>query len=297
MIEAHYNDEWVEANVPQADIGDVTDYFQIVKNLKSRENALRNNIFTASENLAPTSGSTPSLKKVYDGSSYSTQGGCTDGTYIYFYIKASDESNAGTFVKMKRSDYSVVSTKSLGLYHGNDMCYNPDTGLIYVSTMYRSGDSSRIDVIDPVTLTRVSQKYVPFYISAIAYEPMRKAFVGASGSLTKQIFKLNESNEFEPVRMLTVSNSPSYSAGRSSQGITCDSAFIYHSWSSAPNMYIEIFDYLGNYIRTISKSVSRNGISMEIEFIEKTSKNGLLLGMYGAGQGGGMAYIYTMTLS
>lgn len=297
MIEAYHNNEWVDSKIPQIDCGEVKEYFQIVDDLKLRADALRSNIKTASASIAPTTGSTPSLKKVYDGSSYATQGGCTDGIYIYFYIKASSESDAGTFVKMKHSDYSIVSTKSLSLYHGNDMTYNPDTGYIYVATMYQSGTSSRIDVIDPETITVIAQKYVPFYASAIAYDSSKKLFIGASGSLTKNIFRLNDSGEFEFLRAIAVNDSPSYSAGRSSQGITCDSAFIYHSWSSAPNIYIEICDWLGSYIRTISKSVTYNDISMEIEFIEKTSKNGLLLGMYGAGQGGGMAYIYTMTLS
>lgn len=297
MIEVDHNNEWVEANVPQIDCGEVADYFQIIDSLRSRAGVLKNNIKNEAVNLAPTTGSTPSLKKRYSAAGYAPQGGCTDGTYIYFYISYSDYSNPGTFVKMNLSDYSEVTTKTMDLFHGNDMCYNPDTGYIYVSTMYVSGGQSRIDVIDPTTLTLIAQKYLPAYTAAISYNPNSKLFVGGSTSLSKPIFRLNDSDEFELIKTLTITESPSYSANRTSQGMTCDSAFIYHAWAYSPNIYIEICDWLGNYIRTIHKSVTYSTIDMEIEFIEKKSKNELLLGTYGTGQADGTTYIYTMTLS
>lgn len=301
MIEGIHNGEWIEAKVPQTDIDEIAEYFQVVNGLKSRADILKADINTVSQGIAPTTGSTPSLKaSEYEGAGYANQGGCTDGTYIYYYIKAQSDANAGTFVKMNRSNYAVESgnTKSMSLYHGNDMTYNPDTGYIYVATTYQSGASSKIAVIDPSALSIVAEKYVPFYISAIAYEPNRKVFIGGFGSLTKYVFKLNENDDFELMRTITVTKSDSLSAGYDSQSITCDSAFIYHAWSSPPSMNIEIFNWLGDYVGTISKNVKSGDVSMEIEFIDKISKDGLLMGMYGAGLGSNSpAYIYTMTLS
>ena len=223
---------------------------------------------------------------------YASEGGCIDDTYVYFYVKSSSDSDPGTMVKLKRSDYSHVKTNSsIALYHGNDLTYNPDTGRIYCATMYKpTGSSSRVAVIDPSTLKLIENKTLPYYISAIAYEPTRKMFVGAYGGNMKYVFRLDENGDFVHVKNIAVSSSPSYSDGWSSQGIACDSAFIYHVWTdSSHNWRIEICDWLGNYRGRMSGTQG-----LELEWIDKTSKYGFITGQLSYG-GARDCNIYTFS--
>lgn len=73
------------------------------------------------------------------------QGGCTDGTYIYYIITSSNK-----LVKLDiATGTKTTVTYESGLYgHGNDMTYNPATGKIYVVTM----ENGVIRQVNPFTL-------------------------------------------------------------------------------------------------------------------------------------------------
>ena len=244
-------------------------------------------VAAASKSLAPLTGTDPELQHFFSQSNtgYAPQGGCTDGTYLYFYIKQGTETNPGTLVKLLLSDFSVIATTSANLYHGNDMTYNPDTGLIYVSTMYEEGTHSRIDIVDPKSLSVIDSQFVPIYISAIAYEPSRHVFVGRSGR-SKQFYliRIDSTGALRWYKTIPTLEMPQLDKGdASSQGITCDSAFIYHSWSYASRIYIEIFNWLGEYMGEIQKIVRYNNGSTEVEFIDKLGKHDFIGGFYASG--------------
>jgi hypothetical protein len=224
---------------------------------------------------------------------YCSQGGCTDGAYMYYYLLPVAGSNvtvntAGRISKVRLSDGKTTNYKTgLKLFKGNDLAYNPDTGLIYVATQYQpDSSSSRIDIIDPGTLELVGQKIVPFYISAIAYEPTRGVFVGALGGTTIYTFKIGSTGDFETVKQFSVTSSPCYTDGWTSQGIACDGAFIYHTWYMSGVVRIEVFDWSGNYLGYMTWTPN-----IEIEWLDKIGKNKFLVGFYT--DGGIKAYTFT----
>lgn len=298
MPKALIDGVWTDINVPVIDNGEYLAKKSELAELRERKAAVKKAADELLSSLAKTSHSSLSRVKHFQNSSYySTQGGCIDDTYIYVYLRKSgtvSTSTTGALVKLKRSDYSIVKTVTgLKLYNGNDICYNSKTGYLYAATMYQSNDLTRIDVIDRSTLAVVESKTIPFYISGISYEPSRDVFIGAYGGITMYVFKLDESGEFTLVKKLSNLTSPAYlHGGYSSQGITCDGAFIYHSWSYAPAWRIEIYDWRGKYHGCISGSTSER----EIEWIEKTGINSFITGMHTIG-GGGYCTIYTFTTS
>lgn len=298
-MKAKINGSWADVPCVTVPNNDATDAKRQLRTLLDRLYNVRSAYSTLSRKLAPLSATDPAIKKAFSksGMGYATQGGCTDGTYLYFYVKARSEAENGTLVKLKLSDFSTVKTAQLGLYHGNDMTYNPDTGLLYVATMYRSGDTSRVDIINPETLTKIDSKYVPMYISALAYEPTRRLFIGAAGgTLNKYLLHLNDAGDFIHVGTITESQSPSVSDDAwSSQGITCDSAFIYHIFTYTSTR-IEIFNWNGDYMGTISKTITYSGNTMEAEFIDKLGRTDFIIGTYG-GSGSDVAPIYTFSVT
>lgn len=108
------------------------------------------------------------------------QGGCTDGTYIYYII-----TSANKLVKMDIATKTKTTvTYSSGLYgHGNDMTYNPLTGKIYIVTMA----NGVIRQVNPSTMADEGE-IVPLDAggnivtsSGLAYDRVNNRYIISSG--------------------------------------------------------------------------------------------------------------------
>lgn len=304
MAKARIDGRWTDIPMPAHLYSSDVDFSQSTASLdaiRARCSTIISDISEISAKIAPLSATTPSLKRHFyqANSGYAPQGGCTDGTYLYFYIRNSDDSKAGTLVKLRASGgYSTVDTVTTNLGHGGDMTYNPDTGLLYATTSVNEGGRYRIDVIDPATLTKNGSLWNPRNGSRFAYEKSRKMFlIGGTGSNTYYLQQLNDNGEFEHIRSITLSKSPaSEIEGRGGQGIACDEAFIYISWSDNPRCIIEVFDWYGTYLGKIEKSITYDGRNAEMEFVDKLGKNEFVIGVYMAGlQNTARIYSFTAT--
>lgn len=108
------------------------------------------------------------------------QGGCTDGTYIYYII-----TSANKLVKMDiATGTKTTVTYTAGLYgHGNDMTYNPVTNKILIVTM----ESGVIRQVNPSTLADEGEivpldaggNIVPS--SGLAYDRKNNRYIVSSG--------------------------------------------------------------------------------------------------------------------
>lgn len=108
------------------------------------------------------------------------QGGCTDGTYIYYII-----TSANKLVKLNIADGTKTTvTYESGLYgHGNDMTYNPNTDKLYIVTM----ESGVIRQVNPSTLADEGE-IVPLDAdgnivtsSGLAYDRTNDRYILSSG--------------------------------------------------------------------------------------------------------------------
>lgn len=104
------------------------------------------------------------------------QGGCTDGTYIYYIVTSSNK-----LVKLNiATGEKTTVTYTSGLYgHGNDMTYNPVTNKIYIVTM----DSGIIRIVNPSTLedegyiTPLDGNGNTVYSSGLAYDRKNNRYI------------------------------------------------------------------------------------------------------------------------
>lgn len=116
------------------------------------------------------------------------QGGCTDGEYIY--QTAGDAANYTYMqvIKYKISDgtYTVQrfdGTPNFG--HANDMCYNPNTGYLYVCTMLTDGsvivlDSSDLSYIGTVYLKNAAENH--YAVWQFCYDRDSDHFLSVNGN-------------------------------------------------------------------------------------------------------------------
>lgn len=98
------------------------------------------------------------LPKKYRSPYHILQGAATDGKYVYLnYWKRN--TTKGVMVKLNGRTFKKVKvSRPLFIHHGNDMAYNPNTGLLYV--VYSSKDPFKITLVNPRTLTVCGHKKI-----------------------------------------------------------------------------------------------------------------------------------------
>lgn len=305
-MKALINGAWVDIPVGQVDNGVHAKQRAVVEDLETRAKALRTSVSATADGLACSSVS--SATRVYSHSSgatvagispsfYCQQGGCLNDTKdtMFYYVRPNDETGSGHIFRAPLTfDSSGAVTgatpdkasAALSLYHGNDMTYHAPSGNLYIASMYGASPSYRIDVVRASDLVQLDSIYASTYTSMLAYDPVKDLFVLGNGTGKKYLYRMNDAGELVYLKNISY-DSPAYAAGLTSQGICCDSAFIYHSFYGSPSR-VEIYDWLGNYHGYMSASWS-----YEVEWIDKTSKHGFLGGFHTASK----AYVYKFSQS
>ena len=181
------------------------------------------------------------------------QGCCSDGTYIYGVIRKSD--NSGVIIrKHKLSDGSYVATsKELPLFHGNDLTYDSKNGRIVCAPGQSQG--GQLIFIDPNTLTVTGSVKLTTSAGAITYNRKYDRYAISRGGKTLEILNSN----FEVIASYTRTDKTGYTA----QGMGSDDNYIYFPMSKDDKQnVIVVYDWYGNYIRTIQSDVTREAESM-----------------------------------
>ena len=180
------------------------------------------------------------------------QGSCTDGKYAYMVLESQTDYK-GSLWKVDLADGHVVKTVyGLPIGHGNDMTYNPKTGLLIV--VHNKPDYDTISMIDPETLEIVETRKLSRDMFCIAYNEERDQYViGISGGYNFAILDA----DFNELAFHVAKNT-----GLTTQGTDCDNRYIYFPQNSKDNSInrILVYDWEGNYIDYI-----RVGAYQEIE--------------------------------
>ena len=174
------------------------------------------------------------------------QGSCTDGTYAYMILESQTDYK-GSLWKVDLADGHVVNcVYGLPIGHGNDMTYNPKTGMLIV--VHNKPDYDTISMIDPETLEIVETRKLTQNMFCITYNEERDQYVvGISGGYNFSILDA----DFNVVAFKVARNT-----GLVTQGADCDSRYIYFPQCSKDNSVnrIQVYDWDGNYIDYIRVS-------------------------------------------
>lgn len=178
------------------------------------------------------------------------QGACTDGTYIYQICFDNNNYTSGKFIKYKISDgtYTTITFDgTVNFGHGNDMCYNPNNGHIYVCCMTSDGAVIELDS----SLQYVQTHYVigktgnTYKVWQFCFDRNKNHFLSANGS-GMAVYDQN----WNYIGWYAIPTHPNATA----QGCETDGNYIYRI-TYDPN-YIDVATIDGSYVKTINLPVS-----------------------------------------
>ena len=176
------------------------------------------------------------------------QGGCTDGRYLYMAMENQTFPEGSHHSYIYKYDIAtmkqVARSEALPLDHSNDICYNPDTGLLVV--VHNAPNRNKISFVDPDTLTVTETRIIGFEIFAISYCQERQQYV--IGLSHGQNFAILDT-DFKRVFLCTVN-----STGYTTQGMECDNDFIY--FVQYNQNVIMIYDWEGNLVKRVDMTLT-----------------------------------------
>ena len=199
------------------------------------------------------------------------QGGCTDGKYFYFLLTnpgdgAKDASNADEtrVIKMDPNTLEVVQIGPIiSVAHSNDLTYDSKYDRLIVA--WCSVDATRVSYINMTTLNVTSSPCFTDKFFAIDYDEVGNRLVFSGSNYAKNgypIIVAKNAKTAEAYQKIT--EFKGISMGYVSQGIHCDSKYIYYT--ASPNNtktsgtygkidvinIVNVFDYDGNYVCTLT---------------------------------------------
>lgn len=230
--------------------------------------------------------SSPSFENIYNVSNLMVlgncsrgylgiQGGCFDGEYYYFaflnkYNGITEDAFISCFTKNSSGSFVHVATKS-GLHsiirHANDMTYNSDTGEVVISCGEENYENRIYTVLAEELRTSGNPNFilhnVSIKVSGIAYNSTRRQYAAKLGGYLNSFAILD--SDFNFIKYVGYGNNTT--DGWVSQGITADNQYVYLLYfneNKAKNYEdycnrIRIFDWDGNYIKTIRLNIDNNG--------------------------------------
>ena len=187
-----------------------------------------------------------------------TQGGCTDGEYIYVYLQNN------TIIKYKIADGTYTSkvydtTPPVGSFsHANDMTYNPTEQKIYVCSMLNDGS---VLVFDATDLSYLGKIYLTdgngdvYTVWQFCYDRNAHCYYSAKGT---KMLVYNE--QWEYVREFDMPPHPNATA----QGCETDGVYIYRM-TSAPAL-IDVATVDGTYVTTLDRDGGGESETMEYDW-------------------------------
>ena len=188
------------------------------------------------------------LKSISGGTdTYVAQGACTDGTFAYLGYRTSDESKA-VLLKYRLSDLTQVSSMTLdlsglgGYCHINDLVYEPDSDLIYVSTWSNKlGSIKQLITVKASTMVQQASKTgISHSPTAICFNTKTKTFLSRSGT---KVYK--SAAGFTGTQVV---NSAYDNYGYTNQGGGGDDLYAYFPVNNGTNSQLLTFDWDGNQL-------------------------------------------------
>ena len=180
------------------------------------------------------------------------QGSASDGTYVYFVLRNSNDSGS-VITKHRMDDGSFVAVSSvLKLGHGNDMTYDAKNHRLVVAHGHSEGQI--LTLVDPDTLALIRDITIPKGSGAITYSVAKDRYAISQGGSTLHILDGN----FKWIASYTRTDKTGYTA----QGMGSDEDFIYFPMSGGKDNVLVVYDWNGNYVTTVTVPLSHESESM-----------------------------------
>lgn len=180
------------------------------------------------------------------------QGSASDGTYVYFVLRNSNDTGS-VITKHRLADGVFVAVSEvLDLGHGNDMTFDTKNNRLVVA--HGQSEGQILTLVDPDTLTVIKNVNIPKGAGAITYNAKRDCYAISQGGKTLYILD----SDFKLVSTFSRSDSTGYTA----QGMGSDDDYIYFPMSGKSDNKLVVYKWTGEYVTTITVPVSQESESM-----------------------------------
>ena len=180
------------------------------------------------------------------------QGSASDGTYVYFVLRNSNDTGS-VITKHRMDDGSFVAVSEvLQLGHGNDMTYDAKNHRLVVA--HGQSEGKILTLVNADTLALIRDINIPEGSGAITYSVAKDRYAISQGGSTLHILD----SEFKWVASYRRSDKTGYTA----QGMGSDEDFVYFPMSGKTDNVLVVYDWNGKYITTINVPMSHESESM-----------------------------------
>jgi hypothetical protein len=181
-----------------------------------------------------------------------SQGACSDGTYAYIINRTSDDAEAIVY-KYKLDGFKLVGrTERFSAGHCNDMTFDNDNGRIVIA--HGQTEGTILTMVDASSMTVIGNVNIPKGSGAITYNAGKKEYAVSQGGKTLWI----ADTDFNILRSFTRTDNTGYTA----QGMGSDDNYIYFPMSGTKDNILVVYDWNGNYVRTITVKNSMESESL-----------------------------------
>ena len=180
------------------------------------------------------------------------QGSASDGTYVYFVLRNSNDTGS-VITKHRMDDGSFVAVSEvLQLGHGNDMTYDAKNHRLVVA--HGQSEGKILTLVNADTLALIRDINIPEGSGAITYSVAKDRYAISQGGSTLHILD----SDFKWVASYRRSDKTGYTA----QGMGSDEDFVYFPMSGKTDNVLVVYDWNGKYITTINVPMSHESESM-----------------------------------
>lgn len=180
------------------------------------------------------------------------QGSASDGTYVYFVLRNSNDTGS-VITKHRMDDGSFVAVSEvLKLGHGNDMTYDAKNHRLVVA--HGQSEGKILTLVNADTLALIRDINIPEGSGAITYSVAKDRYAISQGGSTLHILD----SDFKWVASYRRSDKTGYTA----QGMGSDEDFVYFPMSGKSDNVLVVYDWNGKYITTINVPMSHESESM-----------------------------------
>ena len=180
------------------------------------------------------------------------QGAASDGTYVFFCLRNSGDSQAMVFKYDLATGQQAAKSAVFNGGHCNDMTLNTRT-----STLYVAHGSAAPKVLTPIAAGDLSiklDKTISVGTGAISYNAVRNCYAISQGGKNLVLCDAG----FNKVQSYTRTDDTGYTA----QGMGCDDHYVYFPMSSGADNILVAYDWSGNYAATLKINVALEAESM-----------------------------------
>lgn len=170
------------------------------------------------------------------------QGAASDGTYAYFVIRHTNDEGAVVYKHRLDNGERVAESEVIQVGHGNDATFDTKNNRLVIAHGVSQG--KMLTTLDPETLKVIEVINIPAGAGAISYSVEKDRYAISQGGSSLHFLDA----DFKLLKSYSRTKNTSYTP----QGMGSDEDYVFFPMSGSKDNVIEVYDWDGKYVTTIT---------------------------------------------